>query len=218
MCACMCLLCVGATKTFCAKSRCSNGAFPFRVSALAVPHTQTHSVSVVSFVASGTRSFIVLLLVMHAPRSRRGCAFEFFFLCSTTQSRRPRGRVCHWHLVECDCCLCQTECDRAAKRGRAYRLYVCKAPKKKTILVVFFRRLSRFVRRTIVRVVIFYFLAPWPNIMCKKCGGGLDLDGNGRFAYCCFFLFFVFVATEQNELTARDVARAAAFGKIWASS
>ncbi len=33
----------------------------------------------------------------------------------------------------------------------------------------------------VLTVIIFYFLAPWPNIMCKRCGGdGMDFDGSGN--------------------------------------
>ncbi len=28
-------------------------------------------------------------------------------------------------------------------------------------------------------VIAFYVLAPWPNIIFKRCGGGMDLDGSG---------------------------------------
>lgn len=29
-------------------------------------------------------------------------------------------------------------------------------------------------------VIAFYVLAPWPNILFKRCGGGMDLEGTGN--------------------------------------
>ena len=51
-----------------------------------------------------------------------------------------------------------------------------------TVLAAVVKLSDRDPSAVILTVLIFYVLAPWPNILFKKCGGGdgMDFDGSGN--------------------------------------